>query len=132
MLSKPLLGTDTNKVKISWMEYIFTHLIPTWFQSLNDNFIMWRDLITENYEPYKLLKTDDPFQECYDYFWSSINFDETYPKEFLESLMQMAEDVETGKVKTIPFTKDMLDEVEDLVGDFMDDLKLDEELKDEM
>ena len=49
--SRPLLGTNTKKVKMSWMEYIFTHLIPTWFQSFNDNFVMWRGLITENYEP---------------------------------------------------------------------------------
>ena len=100
--SKPLLGTDTKKVKMSWMEYIFTHLIPTWFQSFGDNFVMWRDLITENYEPYKLLKDDNPEQECYDWFWSSINLDETYPKSFLESLLQMVDDINTGKEKIIP------------------------------
>lgn len=119
--SKPLLGTDTHKVKISLLEYIFRHLIPTWFQSFNNNFIMWRDLITGNYEAYKLLKDDDPFQECYDYFWSSINIDETYPKDFLESLLQMSYEVETGKVKTFPFTKDMFDRLETLVGDIIDE-----------
>ena len=100
--SRPLLGTNTKKVKMSWMEYIFTHLIPTWFQSFNDNFVMWRDLITENYEPYKLLKDDNPEQECYDWFWSSINLDEIYPKPFLESLLQMVDDINTGKEKVIP------------------------------
>ena len=100
--SRPLLGTDTKKVKMSWMEYIFTHLIPTWFQSFNDNFVMWRDLITENYEPYKLLKDDNPEQECYDWFWSSINLDEIYPKSFLESLLQMVDDINTGKEEVIP------------------------------
>jgi hypothetical protein len=100
--SRPLLGTSTKKVKMSWMEYIFTHLIPTWFQSFNDNFVMWRDLITENYEPYKLLKDDNPEQECYDWFWSSINLDETYPKSFLESLLQMVDDINTGKEEVIP------------------------------
>ena len=100
--SRPLLGTNTKKVKMSWMEYIFTHLIPTWFQSFNDNFVMWRDLITENYEPYKLLKDDNPEQECYDWFWSSINLDETHPKSFLESLLQMVDDINTGKEKVIP------------------------------
>ena len=29
-----------------------------------------------------------------------INLDETLPKEFLEHLMQMVEDIDTGKVKT--------------------------------
>lgn len=121
MFSRALLGTETNKIKMSWMEYIFTHLIPTWFQSFNQNFIMWRDLITENYEPYKLLEDDDPAKECYEWFWGSINLDETYPKHFLESLMQMSEDVRTGKVKTYPYTEDMFDELKDLVGGMDDD-----------
>ena len=102
IFSRALLGTNIKKVKMSWMEYIFTHLIPTWFQSFNDNFVMWRDLITENYEPYKLLKDDNSEQECYDWFWSSINLDETYPKSFLESLLQMVDDINTGKEKVIP------------------------------
>ena len=100
--SKPVLGTDTKKIKMSWMEYIFTHLVPTWFKSFNENFVMWRDLITENYKPYKLLKSDNAEQECYDWFWSSINLDETYPKEFLEYLLQMVDDIDSGKEKLIP------------------------------
>ena len=103
------------------LEYIFTHLIPTWFRSFGDNFRMWKDLITENYEPYVLLKDDDPFETTYDWFWTSINLDETYPKEFLESLMQMADDVETGKVKAVPFDMNMVDRLNDLVGDMIDE-----------
>lgn len=130
IFSRPLLGTDKNKVKMSWLEYIFTHLIPTWIQSFEDNFRMWSDLMTENYAPYTLLKNDDPFEECYSWFWTSINLDETYPKEVLESLMQMSEDVRTGKVETIPFTRDMFDKLDDLVGDMVE-LNLEEELEDE-
>lgn len=129
MFSRPLLGTDKEATKMSWMEYIFTHLIPTWIQSFGDNFRMWSDLMTENYAPYTLLKNDDPFEECYSCFWTSINLDETYPKEFLESLIQMADDVETGKVKTYPMTKDMFDELDDLVGDMIE-LNIDEQLDD--
>jgi hypothetical protein len=33
----------------------------------------------------------------------------------------MADDVATGKVKTVPFTKDMFDDLKDLVGDLIDD-----------
>ena len=117
MFSRPLLGTDKNKVSMTWVEYIFTHLIPTAFQSFNDNFHMWRDLVTENYEPYKLLKDDDPFQECYDWFWSSINMDETYPKEFLEHLMQIVDDIDTGKEKVIPIDEGYFDRLKDLVKD---------------
>ncbi len=123
MFSKALLGTDKNKVKMSWLEYIFTHLIPTWFQSFNDNFCMWRDLVTDNFENYALLKDDDPFQECYDWFWSSINMDETYPKEFLEYLMQMVDDIETGKEKVIPMDEDFFNRLKDLT----DDVELDDE-----
>jgi len=43
MFSKAILGTKTNKPKMSWVEYIFTHLIPTSFQSFNDNFRMWKE-----------------------------------------------------------------------------------------
>ena len=117
MISKPVLDTSKNKIKMSWMEYIFTHLIPTWFHSFNANFVMWRDLVTGDYEKYTLLRDDEPFQECYDWFWGSINLDETYPKEFLEYLMEMAEDVRTGKVETVPLTEDFFDRLKDLVKD---------------
>jgi len=90
---------------------------------------MWRDLMTGNYESYALLKDDDPFQECYEWFWTSINLDETYPKEFLEYLHQMVDDVESGKVKTYPFTQDMFDKLEDLVGDI--EVNLNEKLEEE-
>ena len=131
MFDKPLLGTEKNKVKMSWVEYIFTHLVPTAFQTFNNNFVMWRDLITGDYEKYKLLKDDDAYQECYDWFWCSINLDETYPKFFLEELLQMADDVATGKVKTVPFTKDMFDDLKNLVGDLIDDVDLDDELEED-
>jgi len=85
---------------MTWTQYIFQHLIPTWFKSFGDNFRMWADLMTDNFENYALLKDDDPFQECYEWFWTSINLDETYPKEFLEYLQKMVEDIDAGKVKT--------------------------------
>ncbi len=102
---------------MSWFDYIFTHLIPTWFRSFNDNFVMWRDLVTEDYDKYTLIHTGDPFEECYGWFWSSINLDETYPKEFLESLQQLVADVESGKVTTVPWTQEMDDELDELYGD---------------
>ena len=72
-----------------------------------------------NYQDYALLKTDDPLEQCILYFWDSLEED-IYPKEFIESLMQMSEDVRTGKVETIPFTKDMFDKLDDLVGDMVE------------
>ena len=56
--------------------------------------------MTSNYGSYSLLKDDDPEEECKDWFWCNINLDDTYPKEFLEYLHQMVDDIESGKVKT--------------------------------
>ena len=77
--------------------------------------------MTGNYEGYGLLKDDDPEQECIEWFWATLGDDDVYPKEFLEHLYQLADDVETGKVKTVPFTQDMFDRLNDLVGDMIDD-----------
>lgn len=73
-----------------------------------------------SYQNYALLKDDDPLELCILYFWDSLE-DEIYPKFFLEELLQMSNDVATGKVKTVPFTKDMFDKLNDLVGDLIDD-----------
>ena len=75
--------------------------------------------MTGNYSDYALMWYDDPYEECYEWFWSSLNIDDTYPKEFLEHLQQMVDDIESGKVKTYPVTQDMFDELEDLVGDLI-------------
>jgi hypothetical protein len=94
----------------------------TGWQSIRHNFITWMDLVwfEDNQKHYTLLKDDVPFEQCYVEFWFSLNDDDVYPKEFLESLMQMADDVETGKVKIVPFTKEMFDQLNDLVGDMID------------
>lgn len=39
---------------------------------------------------------------CIEEFWYSLEED-IYDKEFLETLMRMANDVQTGKVETVPF-----------------------------
>jgi hypothetical protein len=63
-----------------------------------------------NYQNYALLRDVDPEAECLDWFWVSLNEDDTYPKEFLEYLIQMAEDVASGKVKTYPMD-DVMEEL---------------------
>ena len=87
---------------MSNLEYITKYLLPSWVQQWTCNFRMWADLMTNNYEGYALLEEDDPEQECYEWFWASINIDDTLPKEFLEHLYQMMDDIDTGKVKTYP------------------------------
>ena len=81
-----------------------------------NNFKMWRDLISGNYENYALLPEDDPYEECYQWLWTSINLDETYPKEFLDYLNQLVEDIDTGKEKVYP-----MDEVLNQLKDRLDD-----------
>ena len=79
---------------MSNLEYITKHLLPSWVQQWTCNFRMWADLMTNNYEGYALLEEDDPEQECYEWFWASINIDDTLPKEFLEHLYQMMVDTQ--------------------------------------
>ena len=84
------------------LEYITDHLLPTWLSTWSYNFKVWADLMTNNYETYCSPWCDTPERECYEWFWTSISLDDTYSKEFLESLHQMVEDIDSGKVKTYP------------------------------
>ena len=66
-----------------------------------------------NYQDYALLKTDDPLEMCVIYFWDSLE-DEIYPKQFLDSLMQMTHDIETGKEKVIPMDEVFMKRLQDI------------------
>ena len=122
MFSRPLLGTNTKKTKLSWLEYIWFSCIIQGWANFYYAYKNWADLMGNNYQDYALLPEDDPLDLCILYFWDSLE-DEIYPKFFLEELLQMAEDVDTGKVKTYPLTEDFFDRLKDLVGD----VELDEE-----
>ena len=99
--SKPLLGTDTKKTKLSWFEYIIFSCIQQGWYNCWHSFKNWSDLMGNSYQDYALLKDDDPLEQCILYFWDSLE-DEIYSKSFLESLLQMVDDIETGKEKLIP------------------------------
>jgi hypothetical protein len=119
--SKQILSTDKEKIKLSWWDYWIGHCWMTGWQSIRSSFRIWYDLMTSNYENYALLKTDDPFTECYNWFWCTLNEDETYPKEFLEYLLKLSDDVKTGKEKLIPLDENFFDTIDDLVGDLDDE-----------
>ena len=108
--SRPLLGTNTDKVKMSWVEYYWNSCIIQGWYNCWYSYKNWADLMCNKYQDYALLKTDDPLEQCILYFWDSLE-DEIYPKHFLDSLLQMADDVKTGKEKVIP------------MGDVMKNLK---------
>jgi len=77
---------------------------------------MWRDLLSGNYGGYALLEEDDPYQECYEWFWASINMDECLPKEFLEHLLELCDRIDRGEEKLIYF-KNVEQLFEDLHND---------------
>jgi hypothetical protein len=108
IFSRALLGTDKKKTKLSWVEYILFSCIQQGWMDCWYSFQNWADLMGNNYSEYALLKDDDPLEQCILYFWDSLE-DDIYPKEFLESLMQMANDVDTGKIRTYPMEDVMLD-----------------------
>jgi len=126
--SKPVLSTDKGET-LNWWEYWIGHCWMTGWQTIRHNFRIWADLMGSNYADYDLLKTvDDPEQECLEWFWVGLNDDDVYPKEFLEYLMKMVDDIETGKEKLIPLDENFFDRIKELT----DGVELDdEELSDE-
>ena len=90
----------------------------TGWQSIRSNFRMWADLMGSNYKDYALPRTvEDPEKECEEWFWGSLNEDDVYPKEFLEYLMKMVDDIETGKEKVVPLDEDFFNRIQELVKD---------------
>ena len=128
MFSKPLLGTNTKKTKLSWAEYIWHSCILQGWYNCWYAFKNWGDLMGDNYQEYALLVSDDPLEQCILYFWDSLE-DEIYPKHFLESLLQIVDDIDTGKEKVVPLDEDFFDRIKDLVGDV--EVDLDEKLEED-
>ena len=95
---------------MNWFEYYFGHCFQTGWREMWNNFKMWRDLLSNNYENYALLPEDDPYEECYNWFWTSTNLDETLSKEFLEYLQQLMRDIDSGKEKVYPM-EDVMEEL---------------------
>ncbi len=115
--SEPVLGTATKKIKLNWWEYWIGHCWMTGWQSIRGAFRIWADLMGSNYKDYTLLKDDNPEQECLEWFWVSLGEDNTYPREFLEYLQKLVDDIETGKEKLIPMDESFFDRLRELVED---------------
>jgi len=129
MFSTPLKGTHPNKTKMNWWQYWIGHCWMTGWQSMRMTFRIWANLMTSDYDGYALLKEDDPETECIEWFWASLNEDDVYPKGFLEYLMQMVDDIETGKEKLIPLDEDFFDRIKELTDGV--EIDLNEKLKDD-
>jgi hypothetical protein len=117
MISKPILSTDNKKTSLNWWQYWMGHCWMTGWQSIGSAFRIWCDLMTNNFDDYKLLYEDDPFKECYEWFWVSLGEDNTYPKGFLEYLLQMLDRIDRGEEELIPFDEDRMNRLQDLVKD---------------
>jgi hypothetical protein len=114
MFSKRVLSTDKEKTKLNWWEYHIGHCWMTGWQTIGDAFRIWADLMGSNYENYAPPRTaEDPEAECISWFWATLGEDDVYPKEFLEYLMQMVDDIDTGKVRTYSLDEVMRELKED-------------------
>ena len=132
MYSTPVKGTYPNKTKMNWWDYWINHCWMTGWQSIRMNFRVWGNLIGSNYEGFSILSSvDDPEAECIEWFWAGLNEDDVYPKEFLEYLMQMVDDIETGKEKVYPVDEDFMNRLKDLTKDVELDYDV-EDLKQDM
>ena len=120
MFSTPVRGTGKRKTTLNWWEYWIGHCWMTGWQSIRHNFRMWADLMTSNYDGYALLKEDDPESECIEWFWASLNEDDVYPKEFLEYLQQLVDDIETGKEEVVPLDDDFFERLKNLTDEVDD------------
>jgi hypothetical protein len=116
IFSRAVLGTANKKTKLSWWDYWINHCWMTGWQSIKCSFQNWADLMTGHWKDYALMFYDDPLEQCILYFWDSLE-DEIYPKHFLDSLLQMVDDIETGKEKVYPMDEDFFDRMKDLVKD---------------
>jgi len=141
MYSTPVKGTYPNKTKMNWWDYWINHCWMTGWQTIRHNFRVWADLMGSNYDKWMILSdVEDPEAECLEWFWVGLNDDDVYPKEFLEYLMQMVDDIETGKVKTYPLDENFFDRIKNLTEgvevdydeeDLKQDMKTLEELMNE-
>lgn len=124
MHSTPVRGTYPNRVRMSWWDYYVGHCWMTGWQTIRDNFQTWTDLVGSKYENYALPRTvEDPEQECIEWFWVGLNEDDVYPKKFLEKqyLMQMVDDIKTGKEQVIPLDENFFCRITDLSGELKND-----------
>ena len=104
------------RTTLNWIEYYISHCWMTGWQNIRGSFRIWSDLMMGRYKDYALMWYDDPYEECYSWFWQSLGDDDTLPKEFLEHLQQMVEDIDAGRVKTYPM-EDVMKELEELLED---------------
>lgn len=92
-------------------EYYTRHVFPSAINHFKSTFKIWSDLMTDNYADYAVLKDSNPAEECRDWFWYDLNDPEIESKDFLEYLIQIMADIDSGKEKLIPLDKNFFDDL---------------------
>ena len=95
-------------------EYYWNHVIPTAIQHIRSTFKIWVDLMTNNFEIYSLVKGQDPYTECYNWFWSELNDDGILDKGFLEYLEKQLDEIENGNILPMTFDIDEDNELNEI------------------
>jgi hypothetical protein len=80
MFSKPLLGTDTKKTKMSWIEYYWKSCIIQGWYNCWYAFKNWGDLMGDNYQDYALYAIESR-QPAYEIF-AKLLYNDLSDKEF--------------------------------------------------
>lgn len=102
---------------MNYLQYYTQHVIPTGLRSFGYAFRNWADYMTGNYNDYISGITEDPEAECRDWFWAVLGEDNVYPKEFIEYLHNMVDQIDRKEIQTIPFDFDTLDRFVELEDD---------------
>lgn len=76
--------------------------------------------MTDNFANYALLKDDDPFEECRDWFWATLGADEVLPKYFLEELMEIMRRIDAGEEELVAVNIEDIAELQKLIEEVED------------
>ena len=99
--SRRIMSMDKDKVKMSWLKYIWRGCLVQGWMNCWYSFKNWADLMGNNYNEYALLEEDDALEFCILYFWDSLE-DDIHPKDFLDELHLLVRDIDNGNAKLIP------------------------------
>jgi len=98
------------------VQYYTEHVFPSGFASIRRAFRTWKDLMSGNWADYAVLKEDDPFTECREWFWVLLGEDDVYPKFFLEELEAMIARIDMGEGMLVPVDFDKPDKLDQLLS----------------
>lgn len=96
---------------MTYLEYYFECCFLAGWRSVARTFHVWKDLLSNNYEPYLISKKNknDGLKECAGWFWAELGCDDVVPKWFYEDLRQLMARIESNQEELIAIDWDLLD-----------------------